>query len=109
MLAVNCAVAVERAGKKTLILDLDEQSRAEAWFQNREADTPRLVKIGTWKLPDAMAAAKTGGYHVVIIDTPARDEPSVNAALRAADFVVIPCRATPVDLRTRSTGIASAA
>jgi chromosome partitioning protein len=106
-LTVNCAVAAERAGRKTLILDLDEQSSAEAWFKNREADTPRLVKIGSWKLPEAMAAAKSGGYDLVIIDTPGRDEPSVNAAVRAADFVVIPCRPTPVDLRATPPTVAT--
>jgi chromosome partitioning protein len=98
-LAVNCAVAADRAGKKTIILDLDEQSSAEAWYQQRDAETPRLVKIGAWKLPEAMAAAKSGGYDLVIIDTPGRDEPAVNAAIRAADFVIIPCRPTPVDLK----------
>jgi chromosome partitioning protein len=98
-LSVNCAVAAERAGRKTLILDLDEQGSAESWYQVRDAETPRLVKIGAWKLPEAMAAAKSGGYQLVIIDTPGRDEPSVNAAVRAADFVVIPCRPTPVDMK----------
>jgi chromosome partitioning protein len=98
-LSVNCAVAAERGGRKTLILDLDEQGSAESWYQVRDAETPRLVKIGAWKLPEAMAAAKAGGYQLVIIDTPGRDEPSVNAAVRAADFVVIPCRPTPVDMK----------
>ena len=98
-LAVNCAVAAERSGLKTLILDLDDQGSAEAWYQVREAETPRLVRISAWKLPEAMAMAKSGGYDLVIIDTPGRDEPSVNAAVRAADFVVIPCRPTPVDLK----------
>ena len=98
-LAVNCAVAAEQAGMKTLILDLDDQGSAEAWYNDREAETPRLVAIGSWKLPEALAAAKSGGYDLVVIDTPGRDEPSVNAVVRAADFVVIPCRPTPVDLK----------
>jgi chromosome partitioning protein len=98
-LAVNCAVAAERVGLKTIILDLDDQGSAEAWYKNREAETPRLVRIGSWKLPEAMAAAKSGRYDLVIVDTPGRDEPAVNAAIKAADFVVIPCRPTPVDLR----------
>ena len=106
-LAVNCAVAAERAGKKTLILDLDDQGSAEAWYQVREAETPRLVAIGAWKLPEAMAMANSGGYDLVIIDTPGRDEPSVNAAVRAADFVVIPCRPTPVDLKATPPTVAT--
>ena len=106
-LAVNCAVAAERAGLKTLILDLDPQGSAEAWYQDREAETPRLVSIGTCKLPDAMAMAKSGGYDLVMIDTPGRDEPSVTAAVRAADFVVIPCRPTPVDMKATPPTVAT--
>jgi chromosome partitioning protein len=106
-LAVNCAVAAERARLKTLILDLDDQGSAEAWYQVRDAETPRLVKIGSWKLPEAMAMAKSHGYDLVVIDTPGRDEPSVNAAVRAADFVVIPCRPTPVDLKATPPTVAT--
>ena len=79
----NCAVAAEQAGRNTLILDLDDEGSAEAGYQLREAETPRLVRIGSWKLPEAMAAAKSDGYDLVIIDTPRRDDPSVNAAVRA--------------------------
>jgi chromosome partitioning protein len=106
-LAVNCAVAAERTGLKTLILDLDPQGSAEAWYQDREAESPRLVAIGSWKLPDAMAMAKAGGYDLVVIDTPGRDEPSVTAAVRAADFVVIPCRPTPVDMKATPPTVAT--
>jgi chromosome partitioning protein len=106
-LAVNCAVAAEQAGLKTLILDLDPQGSAEAWYQDREAETPRLVAIGSWKLPEAMAMAKSGRYDLVVIDTPGRDEPSVTAAVRAADFVVIPCRPTPVDMKATPPTVAT--
>ena len=106
-LAVNCAVAAERVGLRTIILDLDDQGSAEAWYKKRDAETPRLVRIGSWKLPEAMVAARSGGYDLVIIDTPGRDEPSVNAAVRAADFVVIPCRPTPVDLKATPPTVAT--
>ena len=35
----------------------------------------------------------------MVIDTPGRDEPSTTAAIRAADFCIIPCRPTPVNLK----------
>ena len=107
-LTVNCAVAAEMSGKKkVLILDLDPQGSAEGWFQDREADTPRLVRIGSWTLPDAIARAKTAGYDYVMIDTPGRDEPSTTAAVRAADFCVIPCRPTPVDMKATPPTVAA--
>jgi chromosome partitioning protein len=98
-LTVNCAVAAERSQKKVLILDLDTQASAESWYQDREADNPKLVRIGSWTLPDAISRARTAGFDYVMIDTPGRDEPSTTAAIRAADFCVIPCRPTPMDMK----------
>ena len=50
-LAVNLAVAAEEAGAKVLILDLDRQASAEAWYQDREADRPRLARADAGELP----------------------------------------------------------
>jgi chromosome partitioning protein len=100
-------VAAEQAGRNTLILDLDDKGSAEAAYQLREAETPRLVRIGLWKLPVAMTAAKSGGYDLVIIDTLRRDDPSVNVSVRAAHFVVIPSRPTPVDLQATPHTVAT--
>ena len=98
-LTVNCAVAAAARKKRVLIVDLDAQASAENWYQDREAETPQLVKVTTWDLPDALARAKTARFDYVMIDTPGRDEPSTTAAIRAADFCIIPCRPTPVDLK----------
>ena len=43
-LALSCAVAAEEAGKRVLLVDLDPQGTAEAWYQDREAETPRVWK-----------------------------------------------------------------
>jgi chromosome partitioning protein len=106
-LTVNCAVAAEARKKKVLILDLDPQASAEGWYQDRESDTPRLVRIESWSLPDAIAKAQTAGFDYLMIDTPGRDEPSTTAAIRAADFCVIPCRPTPVDLKATPPTVAT--
>ena len=106
-LTVNCAVAAEKTNKKVLILDLDPQASAEAWYQDREAETPHLVRIGSWSLPDAVAKARTAGFDYVMIDTPGRDEPITTAAIRAADFCVIPCRPTPVDMKATPPTVAT--
>jgi chromosome partitioning protein len=98
-LAVNCAVLAGQKKKRALILDLDPQASAEGWYQDREVDTPVLVKASSWELPEALAKAKTAGFDYVMIDTPGRDEPSTTAAIRAADFCIVPCRPTPIDLK----------
>lgn len=106
-LAVNCAVAAARKKKKVLILDLDPQGSSEGWYQDREAETPRLVRLESWSLPDAIGKARTAGFDVVMIDTPGRDEPATTAAIRAADFCIIPCRPTPVDLKATPPTVAT--
>jgi chromosome partitioning protein len=92
-------VAACRRKKKVLIIDLDEQASAENWYQDREADLPSLVRLKSGDLPKAISNAKEARFDYVLIDTPGRDEPSTAAAIRAADFCIIPCRPTPVDLK----------
>lgn len=98
-LAVNLAVAAEAAGARVLILDLDPQASAEAWYQDREAETPRLARVAAAELPRALELALGQGFSHVLLDTPGRDEPAVAAAIRAADFCVVPCRPTPADMK----------
>jgi chromosome partitioning protein len=98
-LAINCAVAAARRKKKVLIVDLDAQASAENWYQDREAEFPRLARVESGDLPEALSKASEGGFDYVLIDTPGRDEPATAAAIRAANFCIIPCRPTPVDLK----------
>ena len=98
-LAVNCAVAATRRKKMVLIIDLDAQASAEGWYQDREAESPRLVRLESGDLSQALAKAREAGFDYVLIDTPGKDEPATAAAIRAADFCIVPCRPTPVDLK----------
>ena len=98
-LAVSCAVAAEQAGHKALILDMDPQGSAEAWYQDREAGTPRLARIAPPELDVAIKKAKAADFRIVMIDTPGRDDPATTAAIRAADLCVVPCRPTPADMK----------
>jgi len=98
-LAINCAVAAAQRKKTVLIIDLDSQASAEGWYQDREAESPRLVRLESGDLSQALAKAKEAGFDYVLIDTPGKDEPATAAAIRAADFCIVPCRPTPVDLK----------
>ncbi len=106
-LCVNLAVAAEAAGGRCLILDMDPQGTAEAWYHDREATSPKLVKLGADSLAEAVAAARRQGFTHVFIDTPGRDEPSVAAAIRIADFCLVPCRPTPADMKATPATIAT--
>jgi chromosome partitioning protein len=98
-LAINCAVAAMAAKKRVLILDMDEQATAEHWYQDREAEEPLLVRVKSTELDKALEGAKEQKFDVIFIDTPGRDSAATAAAIRAADFCVIPCRPTPADMK----------
>jgi chromosome partitioning protein len=100
-LCLNLAVAAEAAGRRCLILDLDPQATAEAWYQDREAPSPRLVRAEAASLGRALEAAGGQGFDLVLIDTPGRDEPAVAAAIRASRFCLVPCRPTPADMKAQ--------
>lgn len=98
-LAINCAAALSQNKKRVLIIDMDQQGTAEAWYQDREAENPQLIKIEAAELKKGIEAARKQKFDYVIIDTPGRDEPAQAAAIKAADFCVVPCRPTPADMK----------
>jgi chromosome partitioning protein len=106
-LAVCCAVAAEEQGAKALLLDMDSQGTAEAWYQDREAETPKLSKVDASTLERALQAAEQQGFGIVLLDTPGRDEPATAAAIRASDFCIVPCRPTPGDMKATPPTIAT--
>ena len=106
-LAFCCAVAAQEKGKRALLLDMDPQGTATAWFKDRESDAPALATIKSSELNDAITKAKKAGYDLVFIDTPGRDEPATAAAIRAADLCIIPCRPTPGDMKATPPTIAT--
>ncbi len=106
-LCLNLAVAAEELGERCLLLDLDPQGSAEAWYHDREALRPKLVRVSAGELPAALHLARRGRFTRVLIDTPGRDEPAVAAAIRAADFCLVPCRPTPPDMKAQPATVAT--
>jgi chromosome partitioning protein len=106
-LCVNLAVAAEQSGAQVLVVDLDPQATAEAWYQDREAATPRLVRGAAGDLGRVIEAARRQGFSHMLIDTPGRDEPGVAAAIRSADFCIVPCRPTPADMKATPATVAT--
>ena len=74
-------MAAQEKGKRVLILDMDPQGTATAWFKDRESESPTLATIKSSELTDAIRKAKKAGFDLIFIDTPGRDEPSTAAAI----------------------------
>ena len=110
-LALNLAVAAELAGHAALIVDLDPQASAAAWADSREAEAPVVVSAQAARLAEVLTTARDHDAALCLIDTaPHAESPALTAA-RAADLVLVPCRASILDLRavTASQAIAQLA
>ena len=98
-LALHLAVAAERDGQATAIIDLDPQSSATGWGDSRASEAPAVVSAQAARLPKLLDAARANGVRYVFIDTAPHSESAALAAARAADFILIPCRPAILDLR----------
>jgi chromosome partitioning protein len=94
-IAANLAVA---AGVPTALFDLDPQESAVIWADRRQSEAPHVEFLTERRLPEALKAAENGQFELVIIDTPPAAGPHAFTAAQAADFVLIPCRASLIDL-----------
>lgn len=104
-LAVSLAVAAEHAGRTVGVVDLDPQASASNWGDRRETDSPVVVSTQPARLGHVLNAAREQGADLLLIDTPPRAEQAAMAAVKAAEFVIIPCRPAIYDLETVATTV----
>ena len=83
-----------------VLLDLDPQASACRWRDRREAEAPLVSDVAAARLGNTLETIAGQGVDLVVVDTPPRSETAAVEAARAADLVVIPCRAQLLDLET---------
>lgn len=99
-LAAHLAVAAEKAGDGPCVLiDTDPQASLAAWWNGREDETPAFAPSTLKELADRLQALAGAGYAYAFIDTPPAITESIRAVVMQADFVLIPTRPSPHDLR----------
>jgi chromosome partitioning protein len=100
-LASHLSVEAERAGAGPVaVIDLDPMGGLSAWWDARKGETPVFARVdASASLADTLAALKEGGFRVVFVDTPPSVGAEVATAIAAADVVIVPCKASPDDLR----------
>ena len=97
-LASCIAVAAQEAGERVFIIDMDPLKSLVNWSKLRgEADIP-VEAVPAAKLVPVIAALARKGVTLVIIDTPGTSNPATDAAMKAADLVIIPARPNVFDL-----------
>lgn len=101
--AVFLAVALQRAGERTLLVDADPQASALSWSAATENWPIATVAMPRPVLHRQVAELGRDFAHVVM-DCPPADAAIVRSALLAADLVVIPLAPSLMDLnRLRPT------
>jgi chromosome partitioning protein len=103
-LCVNIAAALTHGRRRALVLDLDPQRSATAWFARRQGLLPERRPIAfkvelmptLHSIQSIRERARDPDY--LLLDTPAFDERTAIIALEVADFAVVPLEASQSSL-----------
>lgn len=81
------------------ILDMDPQGSLSHWWAERPLDTPSFARTDISTLADDIAAMRSMGINLLIIDTPPAITETIAEVVRQSDLVIIPMRPSPHDIR----------
>lgn len=96
-LASILAVRAFQDGGRVALIDTDAQSSLERWWELRgEPENPQLIEVDA--SPEGLEWLLSEGWQWAIIDTPPGGIASINDAVSCATFVLIPSRASAVDV-----------
>lgn len=99
--------AVQAAETQTVFLaDADAQNSVIDWARDRRVDTPLVAQVDSTTIAAELQAARRAAYDLVIVDCPPHATAKTAKLIEAIDFFVVPCKPTPVDLRTIPTTVA---
>ena len=94
------AIAAMSAGLAVAIIDTDPQATSCFWGEARGKDDIAISPVFPALLPSRIKALESAGCDLAIIDTPAVSKDTASAAIRLADFVLIPTKPAAFDLRS---------
>ena len=100
--AACLGVRVAKEGARVSLIDLDPQQSLARWHELRrrfdDNGNPGLFRRGDESPIDKVAMLKQAGAEWIFIDLPPGDFDIIEPGIAAADFVVIPVKASPLDL-----------
>ncbi|NTU98746.1 ParA family protein [Candidatus Falkowbacteria bacterium] len=111
-IAAHLAVAAELGGDSPCVMiDTDPQESLVAWWNSRKAESPAYAPSTIKDLAEKLDLLDKAGYSYAFIDTPPAITESIRAVVALADFVLIPTRPSPHDLRAvgQTVGLATGA
>jgi chromosome partitioning protein len=97
-LSIHLAVQASLSGLKVLLVDIDPQASARAWWRRRTQERPGLIQSDGQRLAQALATAAAQDYDLAIIDTAPHSSEESSMAASFSDQVCIPTRPAILDL-----------
>lgn len=94
------AYAAMVSGLAVAVVDTDPQATACFWAAARGQSDFAVSPVFPALLPSRLQALDDAGCDLAIIDTPAVSKDTASAAIRHADFVLIPTKPAAFDLRS---------
>ncbi len=113
--AVNLAVAAVACGHRAAIFDLDPRAPAAVWGDKRnegsggrDGKPPPVWTAQAPRLSRLLQEVRAQRPAFVFVDTPANAIDIAEAACKEADFILIPCRPSAIDLGSIIPTVAAA-
>lgn len=101
--ALHLAVAFAASGRNTAVIDLDPQASAASWGDRREAELPVVISAHASRLQHEMKRVRNAGCELLVLDTAPHSDRTALDAAKAADIILMPCRAAILDIEAVST------
>lgn len=101
-LSVQLSVALQAAGARVALIDVDPQGSSTEWYKTRAKKLEQKNKIYSasmqgWKLMrEIPSLAKE--YDYILIDSPPHADSESSIAIRMADLVLVPIQPSPLDI-----------
>lgn len=99
-LSGHLSVQAERSGHGPVaVIDCDPQGSLAAWWNERENPAPVFVQTSLRDLRTHLNNLRQAGVRTVVIDTPPAITSAIHEVISIADYVLVPTKPSPHDLR----------
>ena len=97
-LSAAMAVEMQARGETVFLVDMDPQRSLATWAKGRSDRRLAGAAVGSERLADVLTTLRDRGVTLAVIDTPASLSAATDAAVAAADLIILPVRPTAFDI-----------